>query len=72
MTGALAGSFLPAFGYAPLTGLLDSSGLFSYVLQYGGTNVYPYLVDLIGNRVGALPVVNVGTPPRAGLIVGSQ
>lgn len=71
-TGALSGTFLPAFGYAPLTGLLDRSGLFSYVLQYGGTNVYPYEVDLIGNRVGALPVVNIGTSPRSALIVGSQ
>lgn len=71
-TGALTGTLLPPFGYVPLTGLLDRSGLFSYVFGYGAGDIHSYQIDPIGFDADELPAINGGIPLRQAVIVGSQ
>jgi hypothetical protein len=69
-TGALAGNLMPDFGYQPLTGMIDASGLFSYVI--GGTGVHPYQIDPVGFNVNELPAANLGTSAGRLVLVGAQ
>ena len=71
-TGALSATTLPPFGYVPLAGLLDPSGLFGYLLQYGPGNIHPYQIDPIALDAYDLPVMNNGVALRSAVIVGSQ
>jgi 6-phosphogluconolactonase (cycloisomerase 2 family) len=72
-TGALTGTLMDPFGYTAMLGVLDRSGLFSYVLQYAGDRVYPYRIDPITLDIVELPFVAVGgVQANQALIVGSQ
>jgi 6-phosphogluconolactonase (cycloisomerase 2 family) len=72
-TGALTGNLMDPFGYTATNGVLDRSGLFSYVLQYAGDRVYPYRIDPVTFDVVELPFVAVGgVQANQAIIVGSQ
>jgi 6-phosphogluconolactonase (cycloisomerase 2 family) len=72
-TGALSGNLMDPFGYTAHAGVLDRSGLFSYVLEYAGDRVYPYGIDPTTFDVVALPFVAVGgVQANQALVVGSQ